>query len=186
MNKLTVAEWAASLGMSKQAGYQAVKRCGIPVIDSAVDPEIATVLYRRGTRVRAGAKRQDPSATERPAASIVAPPIAVGQQISYDEARRRREVAEASIAELKEAELRGDLVRRAVVEREFASRLVALRESLEVLADRLSAQVAAEADAGRCRQLLRDEHRLALAAFVERIDLDAATEESQEDDDGIA
>ena len=185
MNKLTVAEWAASLGMSKQAGYQAVKRCGIPVIDSAVDPEIATVLYRRGTRVRAGAKRQDPSATERPAASIVAPPIAVGQ-ISYDEARRRREVAEASIAELKEAELRGDLVRRAVVEREFASRLVALRESLEVLADRLSAQVAAEADAGRCRQLLRDDHRLALAAFVERIDLDAATEESQEDDDGLA
>ena len=104
----------------------------------------------------------------------------------YWAAKTRREVAEASIAELKEAEMRGDLVRRAVVEREFASRLVALRESLEVLADRLSAQVAAEADAGRCRQLLRDEHRLALAAFVERIDLDAARDEAQEDLDGIA
>lgn len=69
------------------------------------------------------------------------------------------------MAELKEAELRGELVRRAAVEREMASRLVALRETLEALADRISALVAAESDAQACRRLLRDEHRNALAAF---------------------
>ena len=85
------------------------------------------------------------------------------------EAKTRREAAEASIAELKEAELRGELVRKVEVERAIASRLVALRESLEVLADRLSALVAAESDAQACRRMLRDEHRKALATFTEQM-----------------
>ncbi|HNB07786.1 MAG TPA: hypothetical protein PKV97_17760 [Thauera aminoaromatica] len=88
---------------------------------------------------------------------------------AYWEAKTRREAAEASIAELKEAELRGELVRKVEVERAIASRLVALRESLEVLADRLSALVAAESDAQACRRMLRDEHRKALATFTERV-----------------
>lgn len=176
MNKLTVTEWAASLGMSKQAGYQAVKRCGIPVVDGGVDPEIATVLYRRGTRVRANGKRQEQDLPERPMDPITPQPPP-GGKVSYDEARRRREAAEASIAELKEAELRGELVRRAAVEREMASRLVALRESLEALADRLGALVAAEPDAQACRRLLRDEHRTALASFATRIEAAPELEE---------
>lgn len=179
MHKLTVTQWAASLGISKQAGYQAVKRCGIPVVDGGVDPEIATVLYRRGTQPRARRSADQPlpptpsvsSAPERPVVGL----------ISYDEARRRREVAEAQIAELKEAELRGELVRKAAVERETASRLVSLRESLEVLADRLSALVAAESDPAACRRMLRDEHRNALAAFAA-----ADHPELEEADDGGA
>ena len=30
---LTVTAWAAEMHISKQAGYLAVKRCGIPIID---------------------------------------------------------------------------------------------------------------------------------------------------------
>ena len=89
------------------------------------------------------------------------------------------------MAELKEAELRGELVRRAMVDRELAACLVALRESLDVLADRLSAEVAAETDAGKCRLMLRDEHRQALAAFTSRI-AEADRAGVQEDADGLA
>lgn len=175
MTQATVTEWAASLGMTKQAGYQAVKRCGITVVDGRVDTEIATLLYRRGTRVRAKDRRPP----ESPSSGVPDAP-AVQVNVSYEEARRRREAAEASIAELKEAELRGELVRKAVVEREMASRLVALRESLEALADRLSALVAAEPDAQACRRLLRDEHRTALAAFATRIEAADKLEEEVE------
>lgn len=176
--KLTVTEWATSLGISKQAGYLAVKRCDIPVVDGGVDPDVATLLYRRGTRPRANGRRQEPAVVEAAQDEPAAPKL---QVVGYDEARRRREVAEASIAELKEAELRGDLVRRAAVERETASRLVALRESLEVLADRLAALVAAESDPVACRRMLRDEHRNALAAFAA-----ADHPQLEEDDDGSA
>ena len=74
------------------------------------------------------------------------------------------------MAELREAELRGELVRKVEVERALASRLVALRESLEVLADRMGALVAAESDAQVCRRMIRDEHRKALAAFAQQLD----------------
>lgn len=168
-------EWAASLGMTKQAGYQAVKRCGIAVVDGRVDTEIATLLYRRGTRVRAKDRRPPESAPPGVPDAPAAP-----ANVSYEEARRRREAAEASIAELKEAELRGELVRRAVVERAMASRLVALRESLEALADRLGALVAAESDAQACRRLLRDEHRIALASFATRVEVAPEMEEEAE------
>ena len=64
------------------------------------------------------------------------------------------------------------------MEREVAGRLVALRESLEVLADRLAAVLAAETDQQAVRRMLRDEHRAALAAFSR-----AAVEEVE---DGVA
>ena len=180
---VTQSELARHLGVSPTAVAKARDAGRITPIGDRYDLHVALIQWDRNRQRRRNDQPKAPAADgddRRPEQA------ASGAGAEYWDAKTRRETAEASIAELKEAELRGDLVRRAVVEREFASRLVALRESLEVLADRLSAQVAAEADAGRCRQLLRDEHRLALAAFVERIDLDAATEESQEDDDGLA
>jgi hypothetical protein len=167
---------AKQLGVTGQAVRKAHAAGRLTSFDGKFDPAVARIQWE------ANRKRRRADAPTRPAegageqtASASSPR---GDGSEYWASKTRRETAEASIAELKEAEMRGDLVRRAVVEREFASRLVALRESLEVLADRLSAQVAAEADAGRCRQLLRDEHRLALAAFVERIDLEVAREEA--------
>lgn len=181
---VTQSELARHLGVSPTAVAKARDAGRITPIGDRYDLQVALIQWDRNRQRRRNDQPKAPPAAG--AEDRRAEQVPSGAGAEYWDAKTRREVAEASIAELKEAELRGDLVRRAVVEREFASRLVALRESLEVLADRLSAQVAAEADAGRCRQLLRDDHRLALAAFVERIDLDAATEESQEDDDGLA
>lgn len=180
---VTGSELARHLNVSPQAVTKARKAGRLSTIDGRYDLAVAMIQWDANRQRRRNDQPVQPPAAGGGRGEASSPG---GAGAEYWDAKTRRETAEASIAELKEAELRGDLVRRAVVEREFASRLVALRESLEVLADRLSAQVAAEADAGRCRQLLRDEHRLALAAFVERIDLDAATEESQEDDDGLA
>lgn len=169
VSKLTISAWSASLGISRQAGHVAIKRCQIPVENGMVDADVATLLYRRGTKPRANpnAPAAAPASGHADRAPHAAP---VAVLMSYDEARRRREAAEASIAELREAELRGELVRKVEVERALASRLVALRESLEVLADRMAALVAAESDAQVCRRMIRDEHRKALAAFAQRLD----------------
>lgn len=48
--RLTVTQWSHEIGISKQAGYKAVQRCGIPVEGGLVDAELATLLYRRRTR----------------------------------------------------------------------------------------------------------------------------------------
>ena len=63
------------------------------------------------------------------------------------------------------AELRGELVRRAAVEREFASHLGALREALERAGDQLADAVAAEPDPASRLRLLRM-HLRALAALA--------------------
>ena len=78
-------------------------------------------------------------------------------------------------------ELRGELVRRAVVEREIAGRLIALREALEGLGDRLGPLLAAEDTAVGCRHLVLSETRQSLAAFAdaltaEQVDRDADDE----------
>jgi len=174
---------AKQLGVSGQAVRKAHAAGRLTSFDGRFDPAVAKIQWEANRQRRRNDQPKAPAADgddRRPEQA------ASGAGAEYWNAKTRRETAEASIAELKEAELRGDLVRRAVVEREFAARLVALRESLEVLADRLSAQVAAEPDALRCRQLLRDEHRLALSAFAERIDLEAASDEASEVPDGIA
>ena len=54
---LTVTAWAAEMHISKQAGYLAVKRCGIPIVDGKVDADAATMLYRNRTRYRVNPKR---------------------------------------------------------------------------------------------------------------------------------
>ena len=160
---VTASELARTLGVSHTAVAKARDQGRLTMIGDRFDLNVAKIQWAANRkRARPG---QAPGAVPAQAANEAAPEI-VATGSAYWEAKTRREAAEASLAELKEAELRGDLVRRAVVERELASRLVALRESLEVLADRLAALVAAESDASVCRRLLREEHRKALTGFA--------------------
>lgn len=181
---VTQSELARHLGVSPTAVAKARDAGRITPIGDRYDLQVALIQWDRNRQRRRNDQPKAPAAAGADERRAEQAPSGAGAE--YWDAKTRRETAEASIAELKGAELRGDLVRRAVVEREFASRLVALRESLEVLADRLSAQVAAEADAGRCRQLLREEHRLALAAFVERLELDSTAGDARKVQDGLA
>lgn len=158
MPLVTPAEFARSVGVHRQSVYEAIRSGRLTALDGKLDPEVAKIQWQANRKRQRGQQDKEPADEG-------------GQDGgAYWDAKIRRERAEAELAELKASETRGDLVRRVVVEREFVSKLVALRESLEVLAERLSAQVAAESDAAVCRRMLRDEHRKALAGFVESIE----------------
>jgi phage terminase Nu1 subunit (DNA packaging protein) len=94
-----------------------------------------------------------------------APPAA--DHISYEEARRRREVADALTAELRHREVCGELVQAIDVRASLAKRVVTFREGLLQIPDRLSAQLSAENDQGAIRRLLDVEIRATLAHLVE-------------------
>jgi len=85
-------------------------------------------------------------------------------------AKTDREVAEAAMAKMRAAEMRGDLVRRRDIVLEFGTQLINLATALENLAARLAPMMVAETDLGRCQALLRDEHRAALTAFADALD----------------
>ncbi len=92
-----------------------------------------------------------------------------GERAGLARAQRER-------TELLTLELRGELVRRVAVERELAARLVALRENLDALGDRLGPLLAAEDRPGNCRRLVRDEIRASLSAFALALSAQHSTE----------
>ena len=156
----TIAKWAESIGISRQQGYEAVKRCEIPVTDGKVDPEYAGILYTRHTRPRANGKRQ-------PAVASAGAPAAVvdysGMVPSYDSSRARREAAEASLAEMKEAEMSGKYLLKADVDSAIFEIARALRDGLTNCARRIAADVAGLGLAADCESVIDREHRALLA-----------------------
>lgn len=163
MDLVSQSEAARRWGVSPSAVSHAVKAGRLTTHDGVrLDFAVASIQWEQNRKRRPRrARRPDPEL-----AKLAEPAGVVASSGAFWDAKTRRETAEASLAELKEAETRGELVRRAEVERELASVLIALRESLEALADRLSALMAAETDAAACRALLRTEHRHAMAGLV--------------------
>ena len=159
VDMVTVSAWSEAEGMSRQAGYKAVSRCQIPVVDGRVDPDIASMLYRKRTRPRANEKRGGG------AGETVAPGREDGGG-EYWASRSRRESAEADMAEMKLAELTGELVRAADVRAAHAKRLAALRDSLLQIPARLAAVMAAETDQLKCHDALQRELHSVLAQVV--------------------
>ena len=160
MEKLNMTAMAERLGVSTSALSKAVKagRVSPPDTDGCFDPVAAAAQWETNRHRR---RRRDRAAEQPPAGE----PTASG----YWASRARREAAEAELAELKAAETRGDLVRQAAVVQEFGTHLINVQTALENLAARLAPVLAAEADLVRCQRLLRDEHRSALAAFVDAV-----------------
>lgn len=157
-NLTTIAKWAESLGISRQQGYAAVKRCEIPVTDGMVDPEYAGILYQRHTRPRANGKRT--SLVPAPEAAGAAEP-ARGVP-SYDSSRARREAAEASLAEMKEAEASGKYLLKADVDSVVFEIARAMRDGLTNCARRIAADVATMGNAEDCETVIDREHRALL------------------------
>lgn len=171
MPGVTVSQLAAKLGVAVSTISRAVSSGRITAgPDGLLDPVGARAQFETNRRRRRAQRPNDKaSGSPAPGGAPGAVPDAPGSSSAEEfwGAKTRREVAEASIAEHRERELRGELVRKAEVERELATKLIALRETLEALADRLSATMAAEADPAKCRAMLRDEHRRALSAFAD-------------------
>jgi hypothetical protein len=162
MNLISPAQFAASVGVTRQSVHEAIRAGRLSTIEGKLDPAVARIQWETNRK----RKRADAP----PGASTQAMVSAALEADPYWSSKARREAAEAELAELRAAELRGELVRKAVVEREISSRLVALRESLFALADRLGAMLAAQSDPIAVRRMLRDEHHTALASFAAQLD----------------
>lgn len=173
-NLTTIAEWAKTLGISRQSAYDAVKRCEIPVTDGKVDVEYATHLYQRNTRQRANGNRPDPLATgAQPGSSAGAGgaggPESPAKVPGYDSSRARREAAEATLAELKLAEQAGQFLVKADVDAAVFEATRALRDGLMNCARRIAADVAALATADECEAVIEREHRQLLESLAHSV-----------------
>lgn len=179
-NLTTVAAWAKIVGISRQSAYDAVTRCGIPVVDGKLDPDYATHLYQKHTRPRANAQRPAPMANEaQPSCAAGAGGAESGvkpaQVPGYDTSRARREAAEATAAEIKLAEMAGQFLLKSDVDSTVFEAARALRDGLMNCARRIAADVAPLGTAEECEEVIEREHRTLLESlahtFAERLDV---------------
>jgi hypothetical protein len=162
---MTQAEYAKHRGVSAVAVHKAVAAGRISTIDGKIDPAVASIQWAANTRARAPTKR--PESPTQPPASESAPPAADDpapgvKADDYWDARSRRETAEAAIAEMKEAEMRGTLIRADAARAAWATKVTAARDALLQIPSRLAPVLAAEADMERVTELLEGELRAAL------------------------
>lgn len=167
-NLTKIATWAASIGISRQQGYAAVKRCEIPVTDGKLDPVIAGILYQERTRARANGKNAPfpasagaPGAAEAPAGAKGTAAVATG----YDTSRARREEAEAKISEMKLGEMQGKYLDKIEVANVIFEVARALRDGLMNGARRIAADVASLSTAEECEKVIEREHRALLSSM---------------------
>lgn len=177
-NTTTIAEWAKAMGISRQQGYTAVNRCGIPVVDGRVDPDVAGMLYQKHTRARAKSKRGAFSAGAADAAGA-SEGSAAGS--GYDASRARREEAEAAISEMKLAEMQGKYLVKTDVAAAVFEIARALRDGLTNASRRIAADVAGLTDAYSCEEVIDREHRALLLSMMQSIKVKLGAE--PEDDD---
>lgn len=176
-NLVTKSEYAKKRGCAPSAVTKAVKEGRITTVvvegRQMIDVDVADIQWARNTRARA-----DSSSAATVAAGIadaggalsgasgVRPVIVaneVGASVGYEEARRRRELAEASIAEMKQAEMAGLLIRADAVRSAWAAKITGARDALLQIPSRMAPVLAAESDLVRVTALLEDELRQALA-----------------------
>lgn len=160
-NLTKIAKWAESLGISRQQGYAAIERCGIPVTDGQVDPDYATHLYRKHTRARTNLRR-GPDAAQ---SGGLSGGEGGGTQTTYESSRARREEAEALQAEIKAAEMAGLYLVKSEVEAVTFEIARALRDGLANCARRIAGDVAGLATAEECEEVIEREHRALLASM---------------------
>ena len=82
---------------------------------------------------------------------------------AFDEARTRREVADANLSELKEAELRGLVIRADAMRSAWSSKVASMRDALLQIPNRLAPVLAAETDVFIVTTKLEAELRQALS-----------------------
>lgn len=149
--KPTHAQLSRELGLSRGRITQLAK-LGMPLYSL----EAATAWRAQNVAPRAGSTRK---AENLPATD---PGQGGGVAIRYDESRARREAAEASIAEHKQAELQGQLIRVEAVEAVWSRAMAGVREHLLQLSSRLSPILAGEIDPLKISHLLDTEIHAAL------------------------
>ena len=162
---MTQAEYSRHRDCSREAVRKAVDSGRITTFgpDKLIDATLADAHWARNTRARV--RGGDDAASAAPTTSV--PQIIVANEVggttSYEEARRRRETAEANLAEMKQAEMQGTLIRADAVRAAWAAKITGARDALLQIPSRIAPVLAAETDLVRVTALLEDELRQALA-----------------------
>lgn len=162
--KLTESGLARELGVSRQAVHDLVKRNIIPKDkDGLIDVELAKVALLN--RVRPSGKTNTAiQETSQPTATTSPPEIDEDAEItSYHVAKTLREAAEAQIARLKLAEMKGELIKVDAVRAAWAAKITGARDALLQIPSRVAPVLAACTDLVEVTALLEAELRQALA-----------------------
>lgn len=167
---LTQVALGRALGLSP-AAITKLKQQGMPV-DS-----VAAAQAWREQKLNIAARKPQPAglgsgAAAEPAVAAAFPPLGGDQGGDYGDedfqmARTRREIAEANLAEMREAELEGKLIRVDAVRAAWSRGMAATRNALLQVPPRLAPLLAAETDIDRIGQILDQELRQALTELTQ-------------------
>jgi phage terminase Nu1 subunit (DNA packaging protein) len=160
--RVTKSEYAKLRKCAPSAVTRAIKEGRITTIQvdgrEMIEVAVADIQWGQNTRARVDSTS---------ASTVTQAPVIVAQEVSgstsYDEARRRRETAEAHIAEMKQAEMQATLIRVDAVRAAWASKITGARDALLQIPSRIAPVLAAETDLVRVTGLLEDELRRALS-----------------------
>lgn len=162
-NRVTKSEYAKLRGCAASAVTRAIKEGRITTIQvdgrELIEVAVADIQWQSNTRARADSS----SATAVASLPSVIVANEVGGSTSYEEARRRRETAKANIAEIKQAEMEGQVIRADAVRAAWAAKITGARDALLQIPSRIAPVLAAETDLVRVTALLEDELRRALS-----------------------
>jgi hypothetical protein len=154
---------AKTLGMALSTLQHHIKTGKVPLIEGRVNLEVARVLLAakvdptQAARARGG---RDAFYSDRQSGADLPISPEAGDLVAE---KTRRERTLADLADLELAEKRGELLRRSDVERAWAPRLVALRERLLSLPDRVTALMRAAPDEHAAHAVLAAELHQALS-----------------------
>lgn len=188
---MTQAEYARhrdGLGLSgatRQAVARAVESGRISTIgdDKLIDPAVADIQWERNSRARAstrptaavsapagtpgatGAAEAPMAPVSPPVATIPAAPATTG----YQDARTRREQAEAEKAEIELAKMAGRLIDRAPAVQAVYDAFHALRDAILAAPRRVAPQCIGINDSRELEHLITGELRKSFDAFEERM-----------------
>ena len=136
---------------------------------------VESVRVWRETRQNIAARKPEPKPAAASAGNLLGltslprpppPEVIRANEVKFDdsemdevhsEARTRREIAEANIAEMKEGELRGDLIRVSAVKATLAVVFATTRDALLQIPARLAPLLAADADPASVQNMLHAE-----------------------------
>lgn len=144
------------------AAMTKLKKQGMPV--DSVESALRWRLERQNIAQR---KALPPPLRAAPPPAARMPEPMPDLEESHDQARTRREIAEANLAELKLSEQRGELVRAAAVRAALAKRAAALREGFLQLPARVVPLLAADPVPSSMDRILRSEIVAVLAQLTE-------------------
>lgn len=162
VNLITQAEYAKHRGCSAVAVHKAVKAGRISTIDGKIDPAVADLQWERNTRARISASARAESSAGAPGGGAAQGGDSNNEYLAF---RARREAAEASIAEMKEAELRGKYLVKADVAAVAFEVARAFRDGLVNCGRRLAADVAGLSKVEDCEEVIDREHRALLESM---------------------